>query len=330
MKIVFFHRKGGNGAVSIQESFRSMIEELSKDNHVKEYNVPYDGSNPIHILKNIIYIRKHSSKHGINHITGDIHYGVLGLIGRNSVLTIHDDYAMRIAHRGLLDKLYKWIFWIFLPIRLSNVSVCITPSTMKNIRRYYNSRKLQAFTHHSVPPILYPYNKPFNKNCPRILQVGTECNKNLETTMKAIEGLKCQLVVLKKMSQEQIQLAEDLGLQYINRYNLPYEEVASEYAQADIIVFPSLFEGLGMPIFEGQAAGKPVITTDREPMNWVAGNGAVLLHNPLDVIEYRNCLQRLIEDDDYRNDMIAKGIENAKRFSIENAVKGYVKIYNSL
>ncbi len=330
MEIVFFQRKGGGGSVSIQESFKPLIEGLSKSNNVTLYNVPYEGSNPIKMFKNIRFIHNNSTKKGINHITGDINYGILGLFNRISVLTIHDDYPIRTARHGIIDKIYKWFFWIFLPILLSDVTLCISPATLRNIRKYCPSNKLRLMTHHVVPSIINPKRKPFSKNCPQILQVGTSYQKNLETTLEVLRGLKCNLMVIQKMSEEQKKKADEIGINYSNRYHLPFEEVVKEYDQADVVVFPSLFEGLGVPIYEGQAAGKPVITTDMEPMNWVAGNGAALLRDPLDVEEYRKVLLRIINDDDYRNNLVEKGIQNAKRFSLNQAVEKYMALYNSL
>ncbi len=103
-----------------------------------------------------------------------------------------------------------------------------------------------------------------------------------------------------------------------------------EYEQADIIAFPSIYEGMGIPIMEGQACGKIVITTNAMPMSWVAGDGAVLLNNPLDVNEYRKALERVINDDEYRNSVISKGIKNAKRFTCEEGVKRYEQLYMKL
>jgi glycosyltransferase involved in cell wall biosynthesis len=330
MEIVFFYRNGRNGAVSIQENFTPLIEKMKRDNELYIYNVPYDGSNPIHLLKNILFIRKHSTKKGVNHISGDIHYGILGLLGRKSVLTIHDDYAIRQAKRGYLDKIYKWIFWIYLPIKFAKAPICTTPSTLRNIKNLYNSSKLRVITHHVVPKGLVDVHKPFNKGCPRLLQIGTANNKNLETTIKVVKDIKCKLIILKPLKLEQTQLLNEAHVDYENRYNLPYDEVIKEYQQCDVVLFPSLFEGLGVPIFEGQAAGKPVITTNKEPMNWTAGGGAVLLNDPLDVEEYRNKLMRIINDDDYRNDIVVKGKENVKRFSLDNAVAKYMELYKSL
>lgn len=330
MEIVYFHRNGSHGAVSIQEGFRPFIEGVAENNDVKVYNVPYYGSNPIHLLKNILFIRKHASIHGVNHITGDIHYGILGLIGRKSVLTIHDDYAIRQAKRGMLDKLYKYFFWIYLPIRFANATVCITLSTMRNIKKIYNSPKLRVITHHVIPEGLVDAGKTFNREYPRLLQIGTANNKNLETTIKVVTGMNCKLIILKPLKPEQIQLLNDAHIDYENKYNLPFAEVIKEYQLCDVVLFPSLFEGLGAPIYEGQAAGKPVITTNKEPMNWTAGGGAVLLNDPLDVEEYRNKLLRIIDDSDYRNDIVAKGKENVKRFTLDNAVTKYMELYKSL
>lgn len=330
MDIVFFHRNGSGGGISIQENFRPLINELIKENNVKVYEVPYTGPNPIVLLKNILFIRKHSTKTGINHITGDIHYGVLGLIGRKSVLTIHDDYAIRQCKRGLLGKLYMWLFWIYLPIKMVKAPICTTPTTLNNIKKLYNSKKLQVITHHIVPSVIRDVQKPFNKEYPRLLQIGTQINKNLETTLEAIKGMRCKLVVLKRMTESQKEIADKYNIDYTNRFDIPFEEVADEYHECDIVVFPSLFEGLGMPIIEGQKAGKPIITSNREAMNWTAGDAALLLENPLDVQEYKAALNRIIYDDDYRKDLVEKGKRNVSRFSLEHAVEMYMRIYESV
>lgn len=328
MEIVFFHRKGGVGAVSIENSINPLIDSLAQINSVRVYNVPYDGSNPIKMVKNMLFIRKHSTKLGINHITGDIHYGIIGLIGRKSVLTIHDDYAVRVARHGIIDKLFKWLFWIYLPTKLASRSVCITDSTKKKIQRLHIKSRLDVITHHVVSPLLGNVNKPFNKANPRILQFGTAKSKNLYSTVKALEGISCTLVVMKnKLTEEQVDFIKSKGVKFENKYALDFKDVVREYNNCDIVAFPSLFEGFGLPIIEGQVSGKPVITTDDEPMNWVAGKGALLLKDPLDIIEYRNAFLKLINNDKYRESLIKLGINNSQRFTIEKATKEYMDLY---
>lgn len=330
MHIVYFNMNTQSGAVSIKTGFTPLIETLSQKHKVEFWEVPYIGSNPIKMIKNILFVRRHSTKTGINHITGDIHYGIIGLLGRKSVLTIHDDYAIRTARKGWLDKIFKWIFWIVLPIQLADAVVCTNDSVKRSIYRIYKSKKLQVITHQAVPEGLYPKGKTFDKECPTILQIGTDTNKNLETTLEVIRGLHCKLMVLKEMTIEQEAKAKQYQINYVNKYNLPFKEVIRMYDESDIIVFPSLFEGMGAPIYEGQAAGKPVITTNRDPMNWVAGDGAVLLDDPKNIDEYRMKLFKIINDDDYRQEIIKNGIENAKRFSLDKVVSSYMELYSEV
>lgn len=330
MEITYFHRKKSKTFVSIEENFRPLIEVYSQNHNVHVYSVPYDGSNPINLFKNIMFIRKYSTKKGVNHITGDIHYGILGLLGRKSVLSIMDDYTIRKSSKGRIGKFYKWLFWIYLPIKFADVVACISPTTRTNIYNLYHSNKLRIITHQIVPKALIEISKPFNKECPRILQIGTEPNKNLETTLEALKGYKCKLVVLKPMTEDQKRTALRYKIDYENMYGLPYEEVIKEYQKCDIVLFPSLYEGLGVPIFEGQAAGKPVITTNREPMNWVAGDGAALLNNPKDSTELLSIITKIVKDDQYRISLIDRGRKNSQRFSLESAVESYYKVYKEV
>lgn len=318
------------GRNSIEESFNPLIEEMSKRNQVEVYHLPYSDGWPLHIIKDILFVRKHSCKYAINHITGDVHYAILGLVGRASVLTIHDDYCITRAKHGIINKLYRWMFWIYLPIKLATCSICTNELNLKRVKKLYNSPDLKAICHIHPSSLFHISSHIFNKKCPRILQIGTETNKNLETTMKVLVHLKCHLVVLKPMTDLQKKYAERNGIKYTNLYNLQFKEVVEEYDKADIVVFPSLYEGFGMPIIEAQACGKPVITCNMMPMNWVAGNGAVLLNNPLDVEEYSKALEKIINDDVYRNQLIAKGIENSKRFTLETGVTQYEELYKEL
>lgn len=319
-----------SGGMSIENSFAPLIEELKKSNDVKEYNVPFRTTWPWNLLRNIFFIRRHSTKMGVNHITGDIHYGILGLLGRKSVLTIHDDYFMRNYERGILEKVYRWLLWIYLPIKLADEVICITPTTKKCIQSYYNSSKLKVITHHCFKKIAYDHPKTFNSEKPQILNVGTTPNKNLKTTLKVLKNIPCKLVVLKPMNTEQKKMAEDFKIDYINKVDIPFEAVINEYNECDIVVSPSLYEGLGMPIVEVQSAGKPVITTNSEPMSWVAGGAALLLNDPMDVEEYEKCMMALVENEQLREILVAKGFENLKRFSLDEVKRQYMQVYVNL
>ena len=93
--------------------------------------------------------------------------------------------------------------------------------------------------------------------------------------------------------------------------------------------FPSIYEGFGMPIIEGQTIGRVVITSDISPMKDVAGNGALLV-NPFSVESIREAYLQIINDKDLRSRIIEKGKENAQKYAVEKIAKQYVKIYKTI
>lgn len=328
MKILFIFRKSEDRP-SIYRNFEPMMNAMKQEHEISELFLPYGGGNPINILKNILFVKAHRIKDGVNHVTGEVHYAILGLKGVPSVLTIHDDYAMRCNRRGLLGKWFKWTFWMYLPIKMANKVVCTNPTVKKAVDKYVKNNKTQVCLHQDMTGD-YPYTpKTFNKLNPRIFLMGTAPNKNLENSLRALQGLKCDIHILKKMTEDQKVLAKQLGVEYTNRYDLTNEEVFREYNEADIVLFPSLFEGLGMPILEGQSIGRIVITSNREPMNWVAGKkGAILVDNPEDYQQIRKAIELAISDNSLREECIQSGLTNVKRFSLPLIIKEYTKIYS--
>ncbi|MBQ7668262.1 MAG: glycosyltransferase family 4 protein [Clostridia bacterium] len=94
------------------------------------------------------------------------------------------------------------------------------------------------------------------------------------------------------------------------------EEKVALYKNADIFLFPTLYEGFGIPILEAQALGIPVITSNNSSMPEVAGDGAILV-NPNDVEEITSAIEKLVDDEKLRQELMKKGYENVKRFSWE-------------
>lgn len=108
---------------------------------------------------------------------------------------------------------------------------------------------------------------------------------------------------------------------------LKNEELASLYSGAKALVFPSLYEGFGLPVIEAMACGTPVLTSNISSMPEIAGDAACLV-NPLDVTDIAENLLNLAEDDNLRKILREKGQERAKIFSWEKAAKETLKVYN--
>lgn len=89
---------------------------------------------------------------------------------------------------------------------------------------------------------------------------------------------------------------------------------------ADIFLFPTFYEGFGLPILEAQSAGVPVVTSTISSMPEIAGDSGVLI-DPKDSSAIAEAAHRLISDESYKNDIIQKGYENTKRFSWEKCAR---------
>ena len=89
---------------------------------------------------------------------------------------------------------------------------------------------------------------------------------------------------------------------------------------ADVFLFPTFYEGFGLPILEAQSVRTPVVTSNISSMPEVADGSAVLV-DPNSPEEIAEAAYKLISDESWKNDIIEKGLENVKRFSWEKCAE---------
>ena len=92
------------------------------------------------------------------------------------------------------------------------------------------------------------------------------------------------------------------------------------FKEADVFVFPTIYEGFGLPILEAQSVGVPVITSNRSSMPEVAGKGALLV-NPQDEKTIARTMHMLVAEQETRKKMVHKGRKNIERFSWKKCAK---------
>jgi glycosyltransferase involved in cell wall biosynthesis len=110
---------------------------------------------------------------------------------------------------------------------------------------------------------------------------------------------------------------------------VPIEVLRIFYDVAKVFVFPSLYEGFGLPPLEAMAHGTPVVTSTTSSLPEVAGNAALLV-NPENVFEIRRALQRALLDPALRAQMKQRGYEQAQRFSWRASVSRILEIYREV
>lgn len=111
--------------------------------------------------------------------------------------------------------------------------------------------------------------------------------------------------------------------------NIPTEDLPFLYQSAAAFVYPSLFEGFGLPILEAQHSGTPVVVGENGCFPETAGKGAIYVNQQAPA-EIADAIRKLIEDTTFRQEMIAKGIDNALSFSAEKQAKQVLRLYGNL
>jgi len=106
----------------------------------------------------------------------------------------------------------------------------------------------------------------------------------------------------------------------------PSDTLASFYRLARAFVFPSLYEGFGLPPLEAMACGTPVVTSNVSSLPEVAGDAAVLV-DPHDADEIAAAIRRVVTDEPLRASLIEKGAARARTFSWSESVRAVHKIY---
>lgn len=113
------------------------------------------------------------------------------------------------------------------------------------------------------------------------------------------------------------------------QYFVSDSELRYLYSHALCFVFPSLFEGFGFPVLESFAAGCPIVLSGTSSLPEVAGDGGVYF-DPSDVGDMRDKIIRVIDDDDLRRAMVARGHEIVKSFTWQRTSEQTVALYRSV
>ena len=272
----------------------------------------------------------------------------LSLLSRKCpiIITVHDIAYIRFP--DLLNKarqVYKK-YILMESIKRASIIIADSYSTKRDIVEFFgiNGKKIKV-VHLGVESRFRPvsnveeYRLKNKLPSKMILNVGTlEPRKNVVTLMKAFKKL-----MEKDVDGYKLVIAGDKGWLYEQIFNevehsdlkkeilflgvVKDEDLPMLYNCADIFVYPSLYEGFGLPPLEAMACGIPVITSNTSSLPEVIGDAGIMV-DPTDVNSLCEAMHSVLTNKKLWQHMSNKGLERSKLFSWDNTVKQILKIYD--
>jgi glycosyltransferase involved in cell wall biosynthesis len=204
----------------------------------------------------------------------------------------------------------------------------IDPSKIKVIYQGCHSIFKENFEVNQIQEVVSKYNLPEKY----ILNVGTiETRKNVLLAVKAIKNIDAFLVIVGKETKY-----SDEVKNYISENNLQdkvlflkglsLQELAIVYQKATIFVYPSFYEGFGIPIIEALYSKTPVITTAGGVFPEAGGANSIYI-NPNSVSEMKTAILKLWNDENLRYSIAEKGFDFVQKFNDQGIAKEYIQIY---
>lgn len=265
------------------------------------------------------------------------------------VVTIHD--VIPYIHPQTSTCLDRLIYHVWLPLAVRRASAVITSSkqSRRDIVNYLPvspdrtatvlaaaDGRFRPMQQREIMPILHKY----GIDEPYILYVGAlESRKNLPRLLEAFALLRDQIqtwcLVIVGPHKWKLSPIYDT----VQRLNLePYvhftgyveeEHLPALYNGADLFVFPSLYEGFGLPVLEAMACGTPVITSNTSSLPEVAGDAAVLV-DPYDVESIGHAMYAVLTQPALAASMSEKGMKHAAQFTWERTARETIAVYEKV
>lgn len=361
----FFHNKTGLGNYS--RDLIRILAHYHPENSYLLYNpkpkkidrVPIDGKIIIEHLPDSKKGRRLSSLWRLFFVSTqikkdevEIYHGLSGEIpiglhksGVKTLVTIHDLIFMRYPNLySYFDRKIHYYKFKYAAHK-ADLVIAISEQTKKDIVTYLkiNPDKIKVIYQGCAPVFKEAISSEFIEltrakyQLPTnfILNVGTiEKRKNVLSVIKAIKEMDIQLVIIGKKTAyfteiNKYILENNLENKVIFLENLELKELAAIYRMASIFLYPSIFEGFGIPIIEALYSKTPVITSKGGCFAEAGGENSIYIdaHNTM---ELRIELENLLFDSEKREIMKLRGFEFVQKFNDDKIAENWIETYNEV
>lgn len=293
-----------------------------------------------------VQIGRAARRHALELVHDPTGVSPLLLTSARRVATVHD--VIPLIHPAASTTLDRLIYHHWLPRAARQLDAIVTVSehSRRDIIRYLRVDPARVY---AVPNAVGPRFRPVDPAIaaetarrhgitqPYILYVGSvEARKNLARLLQAFRQLRdrdaCwQLVVVgasgwkASPNFEAVQRLR-LGSSVLFTGYVPDTDLPALYSGADLFVFPSLYEGCGLPVLEAMACGTPVVTSSTSSLPEVAGDAAVLC-DPMSAESIADAMLRVLSDPERRGEMAERGILWSRQFSWERTADATLEVY---
>jgi glycosyltransferase involved in cell wall biosynthesis len=258
----------------------------------------------------------------------------LDYVNKPFVLTVHDMIHELFPH--YFEKDDPSIIYKEKTILRANHIIAISETTKKDIQRFYNipDDKITVIHHGYQMDAAAAQPHLAKTEAKYLLFVGNRFSyKNFELFVKAValllleNSLKLICTGGGNFSDDEWQLISLLQLtNNIQQVSVTDNELANLYANAEAFIFPSIYEGFGLPVLEAFYNKCPVIMSNTSSLPEVGGNAAEYF-DPLDKQSIVTAICSVINNNARQNELRTKGIERLKLFSLETCINNTINVY---
>lgn len=361
----FFHNKTGLGNYS-RDLIRILVQYYPENSYLlynpkpkKIDRIPIDGKIIIEHLPETKKDRKLSSLWRLFSVSTqikkdkvEIYHGLSGEIpiglnksGVKTVVTIHDLIFMRYPNLySYFDRKIHYYKFKYAANK-ADLVIAISEQTKTDIVTYLkiNPDKIKVIYQGCAPVFKEKIPSEFVELTRKkyqlppnfILNVGTiEKRKNVLSVIKAIKEIDTQLVIIGKKTAYFTEintyiLENNLQNKVIFLENVELKELASIYRMATIFIYPSVFEGFGIPIIEALYSKTPVITSKGGCFSEAGGEDSVYI-DALNSEEIKSELKKILADSEKRTIMKQKGFEFVQKFNDEIIAQNWIETYREV